>query len=201
MPRDQINKGDFIFHDDGPFRVCVFSRIMKEKGIEDAINAVVDINKKSKNHRILLDIYGQIDKKQIEWFERLRRTFPDYITYKGEIDNRDTNHILKNYYLTLFPTHFYTEGIPGTVIDSLFAGVPVLASNWENFDDILKEGYNGYSFKFNNYEDFLDKLVWCLNNPKIINKMKYNCLQSADHFSSTEAIQTIKKVVDRTYGK
>ena len=30
-----------------------------------------------------LDIYGQVDSEQIEWFESLERTFPEYIRYKG----------------------------------------------------------------------------------------------------------------------
>lgn len=39
-------------------------RVMKEKGIEDAVNAVNKINKLENRRVFILDIYGQIDKNQ-----------------------------------------------------------------------------------------------------------------------------------------
>ena len=38
-----ISKEDIEFEEE-PFKVCTFSRVMKEKGIEYAVNAVKDIN-------------------------------------------------------------------------------------------------------------------------------------------------------------
>ena len=51
-----------------PYKLCTFSRVMKEKGIEDAVNAVKKINEEAGRAVYILDIYGQVDSKQIEWF-------------------------------------------------------------------------------------------------------------------------------------
>ena len=59
------------------------SRIMKEKGIEDAVNAVKAINRELGRTVYTLDIYGQVDNSQTEWFKNLQKTFPSYIRYRG----------------------------------------------------------------------------------------------------------------------
>ena len=41
-----------------PYRFCIFSRVMKEKGVSDAIDAVNNINKKYGKQIATLDIYG-----------------------------------------------------------------------------------------------------------------------------------------------
>ena len=44
---------------------------MRDKGIEDAVNAVVSVNTDLGVQAFSLDIYGQVDGAQIEWFESL----------------------------------------------------------------------------------------------------------------------------------
>lgn len=45
-------------------RVCTFSRILKEKGIEDAIKAVKLVNDELGRDVFLLDIFGEVDNAQ-----------------------------------------------------------------------------------------------------------------------------------------
>lgn len=106
---------------------------MKEKGIEDAINAVKTVNKEAGRIVYTLDIYGQVDSRQTQWFENLKNTFPDYIKYRGLIDYDKSVDVLKNYCVLLFPTHFYTEGIPGTILDAYAAGIPVISCKMGKF--------------------------------------------------------------------
>lgn len=55
-----------------PLPLCTFSRVMKEKGIEDAVNAVKSVNKYFGRVVYTLDIYGQVDSNQTGWFDNLR---------------------------------------------------------------------------------------------------------------------------------
>ena len=49
-----------------PLNICTFSRVMKEKGIEDIVNAVKEVNEKYKKTIYTLDIYVQLmSNKQI----------------------------------------------------------------------------------------------------------------------------------------
>ncbi len=80
---------------------------------------------------------------------------------------------MKKYDLLLFPTKYYTEGIPGTIIDAYFSGLPVLVSRWENHNDILYEKRNRNNvYEFDCIEDFEIKLEYLVNNQEMLEKMR-----------------------------
>ena len=47
-PLEILSKDQLVFPKDEPYKLCTFSRVMKEKGMEDAINAVKAVNEKYK---------------------------------------------------------------------------------------------------------------------------------------------------------
>lgn len=182
---------DLIYSREAPYKLCTFSRVMKEKGIEDAINAVKEVNSSCDKTLFTLDIYGQIDSAQVEWFEKLKEDFPSYIEYKGLVPYDKSVEVLKNYFALLFPTRFFTEGIPGTIIDAYAAGVPVISAKWESFTDIINDNQTGIGYKFNNVED-LKKKLWDITNGTLdINALKLNCLNKSKEYTSKEAIKTL----------
>ena len=138
-----LKEDELVYNTEKPYKLCTFSRVMKEKGIEDAVNAVKAVNEKYGETIYTLDIYGQVDAEQTDWFENLKNTFPDYVKYGGLVPFDKSVDVLKNYFALLFPTHYYTEGIPGTIIDAYAAGVPVISAKWENFGDIIEENITG----------------------------------------------------------
>lgn len=174
-----------------PLKVCTFSRVMKEKGIEDAVNTIININKKYNKTVYQLDIYGQVDTYQAEWFNKFKEKFPQYINYCGIIDYDKTTKVLKDYFLLLFPTHFYTEGIPGTIIDGYAAGVPVIAAKWESFKDVVDDGKTGYGYEFNREERIQFLLEDILKNKNKIIEMKINCINKAKDFSIEEIMKIL----------
>lgn len=56
---------------------------MREKGIEDAVNAVVTANIVLGFQAFSLDIFGQVHGAQTDWFNSLRKEFPSYVRYGG----------------------------------------------------------------------------------------------------------------------
>ena len=165
-----LDKKSLIYQNEEPLKICTFSRVMKEKGIGDLVKIVKEINCDKK--RIELDIYGQIDAQQTEWFNELKNDFPDFIHYGGTIPFDKSVETLKNYFMLIFPTRFYTEGIPGTIIDGYAAGIPVLSAKWESYSDVVDENKSGVGYEFNNVKSLKNKLLYCVNNPEIVNEMK-----------------------------
>ena len=98
-----LDESELIYQYNEPYKLCTFSRVMKEKGIEDAINAVTSINNEKKRVVFTLDIYGQIDDNYKERFDELKSAFPDYIKYKGVVDFDKSVDVLKEYMALLFP--------------------------------------------------------------------------------------------------
>ena len=63
-----LKEKELVYNINKPYKLCTFSRVMQEKGIEDAIEAVKTIKEKSKEIIYTLDIYGQIDENYKERF-------------------------------------------------------------------------------------------------------------------------------------
>lgn len=185
IENDKLN-----FNHTEPYRLCTFSRVMKEKGIEDAIEVVKKINEESRKEVYQLDIYGAIDNNYKEEFENVMKKAPEYVQYRGCIDSNKSIEILKEYYLLLFPTRFNTEGIPGTIIDALAAGIPIVASNWENAREIIEEGRNSLIFEINNTSEFYEKLKEALDYEKIF-EMKSKCIEDSKKFTSKIAMSNL----------
>jgi len=172
-----------------PLRLCTFSRVMKEKGIEEAVQAVAAVNARYGREVYTLDIYGGVDSGQTEWFAKLKETFPPYVRYMGVVPYHKSVQILKDFFALLFPTRFYTEGIPGTVIDGFAAGVPVISTKWENFGDMITEGITGLGYGFHDGDGLEIALCRMAEHPEQILSMKTNCLTEAVKYTPREVIR------------
>lgn len=177
-----LKEEDLLDKSSEPFRFCIFSRVMKEKGIEPAVEAIQNINKQYGWNICSLDIYGQVDSNQVEWFNELQKSFSSAVKYNGIIPFDRSVDVLKDYYALLFPTQFYTEGIPGTIIDAYAAGLPVIASEWESVRDIVDADVTGISYDFDK-PDLLQKCMeQFIENPQMVNGMRKNCLAKAEEY-------------------
>ena len=156
-------------------KVCIFSRIIKEKGIKESINSIIKAN--SILNKFELDIYGVISDNYKDEFENIINNCPDYIKYKGTIDYDKSVDVLNNYDVMLFLTYYKNESFAGTILDAFFSGVPIIASDWNSNFEILKDGVTG--IKINNIYDVVECLIDLYNNKEKLNKMKKNCLNES----------------------
>lgn len=179
-----------------PLSFCIFSRVMKEKGVTDAICAFDRLNKEAGKEVCLLDVYGPIQEEYKAEFLELCERYSSVVKYKGVVNPSQSVEVLKNYYMLLFPTLFYTEGIPGTIIDAFSAGVPVLASEWESCRDVLSEK-DSITYKFNDQEELYKQLRYCVANIDVINAYRKECLESVKKFSMEAAINKIWDLIYR----
>lgn len=194
-PLSIINKNDLDTSYSEPYRLVTFSRVTEKKGIGTAANIVMKLNKKYGRKVFTLDIYGPVDPGDDEsWFAELRKSFTDAITYRGNAPFDKSVEILSGYFALLFPTQYFTEGIPGTIIDAYAAGVPVIASKWKSFADVVEDGVTGLGYNFNtttDLEEIMDKIV---TDPSIITNLKKGCVRKANDFLPQNAI---KPLIDR----
>lgn len=175
-----------------PYKLCTFSRVMQEKGIADVVTAVKAVNERLGRTVFILDIYGQVAQDQTEWFDQLQREFTEGIRYCGAVPFDRSVDVLKNYFALLFPTRFYTEGIPGTVIDAYAAGLPVIASEWENFAEMIEHGVTGYGYSFDDVHALSDILLEVALAPHKILSLKNNCLQRAERYLPQQVIDVLR---------
>ena len=183
---------DLVYSYSPPFKLCTFSRVTKEKGISDIIEVVKKVNSEQNFTAYTLDIYGPIDKNYSDEFGDISKNFPKYIQYKGEVKYDGSVNILKQYFALVFPTKYYTEGVPGTIIDAYAAGVPVIASKWESFEDVVNDGITGIGYEFNNNDDLKSVLDSILFEPDLIIEMKKACLLKSKEYLISKLNKTLK---------
>ena len=186
-----IEKKDNVHFTEPPFKLCTFSRVMKEKGIEDAINAVSAINEMFSKPVCELDIFGQVDASQRQWFEDLKLSFPNFIRYSGIIPFDKSTEVLANYFLLLFPTYYDGEGFAGTIIDAFAAGLPVVASEWKYNPELISDGKTGLLFETHNVQQLINKILWSIKNVDIIESMRLNCASKAKMFLPENALSNL----------
>lgn len=185
-----LKESELVYHHTEPYRLCTFSRVMKEKGIEDAVNAVKTVNEQAGRTVYTLDIYGQVDSVQTEWFNESKSTFPSYIKYGGLVPFDKSVEVLKNYFALLFPTYYEGEGFAGTLLDAMAAGVPVIASDWRYNPEIVNEK-TGYVYPTHDNHVFVATLISVGNNPDLLLSKKSDCLKEAEKYRAENVIQCL----------
>jgi glycosyltransferase involved in cell wall biosynthesis len=164
---------------------------MQEKGIEDAITAVEKVNTRYNRPIFSLDIYGQIEGTDAEWFKNLQKSFPKYINYCGVIPFDKSTEVLKNYFALLFPTYYEGEGFAGTVIDAEAAGVPIIASDWKYNAEVVVDGKNGRLFPTHDVESLTQHLIEIYENQIEWNAKKVFCLMDARKYEPNKVMKIL----------
>lgn len=177
---------------DNYIKIVFMARIHPLKGVD----LLFELDKRLKElniKNVRIDIFGPVFSEYKSVFSK--KLHNSSVSYKGVIDPNDIHHTLSNYDLLLFPTKYYTEGFPGTILDAYIAGIPVIATNWLNAKEFIKEGYTGYITPFNESEEFINKVLYLINHPEIIKRLKNEVIRYRDRYSAAEAAKILRRAV------
>lgn len=163
-----------------PYKICTFSRVKEKKGILDIINVVNQINKEFNDKVYVLDVYGPIEK---EFEEKFYLNLNEDIIYQGELSQEQILKTLSKYFLLVFPTKYYTEGLPGTLIDAYLCGLPVVASKWGAAHEFINDS-TGFIYEMGDLEQLKQILISLAKNPKIVENMRQNCIRESKKYYS-----------------
>ncbi len=63
-----------------------------------------------------------------------------------------------------------SEGLPFNIMEAMAMGLPVVATDVKGHQDLVKQGINGYLYKFNNEQGFIETVLQLINDEKYIGK-------------------------------
>ena len=169
------------------------ARVHPFKGVE-VLFKIEEKLKELKINNFSIDIYGPIFQEYSDQFLSKINNHTN-IQYKGIVEPADVYNVMKNYDLTLFPTRYYTEGFPGTILDSYIVGVPVLATNWLNAKEFIDNDITGYIVDFDNPNLFVNKVVDLVKNPNNIYKLRKNIVILRNQYSANKAWEILEKSI------
>lgn len=187
----KLEPSDLKYDFDSFYPLCTFSRVSKDKGIEDAIEAVRQLNVKYGKQLFSLDIFGKVDSDQKEWFENLLKTIPPYVSYKGEIAFDKSTEALKDHFALLFPTYYPGEGFAGTIVDAMAAGLPVIASDWRYNPEFVNDNHTGFIFKTHDVNELASKIDCLYSNHELYRNMRKEALEESQKYKPQEVIKRL----------
>ncbi|MFC4557936.1 glycosyltransferase family 4 protein [Virgibacillus kekensis] len=154
LPGSGVNLLHFSFMEYPPpdvIRFLFIARVMKEKGIDQYLDAAEYIKRKypDTEFHILGALEGSYEIKLKEMQAK------GIIQYHGL--QSDVRKFHKFSHCTVHPT-YYPEGMSNVLLESSSCGRPVITTNRSGCREIVNEGVNGYFVEQENSQDLIKKI-------------------------------------------
>lgn len=173
-------------------RLVFMARVSKMKGVETIFKLAKILNEKLNNSlSVEIDFYGAIKSDEEDFFrEEIERT--PLVKYKGVLQPENIHTTLSAYDVLLLPTRYFTEGLPGSVLDAYIAGLPVVVTQWKYAHEFVDNNVSGLITKWNDEDDFVNSVLRLCENTALIESLKLGAREKAQQYSPEAAVSIIK---------
>ena len=135
------------------------ARVIKEKGIDQYLEAAQYICKKYSN--ISFHICGSCD--DITYKEKLQELQElGVVYYHGDVN--DMSKIYERVSCTIHPT-YYPEGLSNVLLESCASGRPIITTNRSGCREVVDDKKNGFIVKMKDSQDLISKIEKFLELP------------------------------------
>lgn len=159
LPGSGVNLKRFSTKDypnDDVIRFAFISRIMKEKGIDQYLEAAKTIKEKYKN--VEFHICGFCEK---EYEGKLNEYNENGIViYHGMI--RNVSEFLENIHCVVHPT-YYPEGLSNVLLEACATGRPIITTDRSGCREVVDNGINGYKISQKNTQELVEAIDQFIN--------------------------------------
>ena len=175
----------FIMNDDkdkNKLHILFLGRLIERKGCHVLLKALSNIPADILQH-ISVDIVGDGPSKQKIVQLVNKYNLSNIANIHGETSMPEL--FLKNSDIAVFPS-LYGEGLQGVILESMSAGVCVIATD-TNMNKKLLGSNRGFLIKANDHKDISKKILFCFNNRNLVVKYGRNAHNYvAEKYSWTE---------------
>ena len=161
IPGSGINVDEFPYveypENNGVLKFLFIGRIMRDKGIEELIEAAKQVKKEYSN--IQFDALGYCEDEYREKAELLKQE--NIIIFHGA--NNNVREYLISCNAIIHPTHH--EGMSNVLLEAAATGRPVLASNIPGCKEIFDDGESGFGFEAKDTDSLIFTIRKFINLP------------------------------------
>lgn len=182
-------------YSDNDFILFYAAEFIKRKNHRLIIEQLPSLSKKIPNIKILLAGRGELLVEMKKLAEHLRISrYVDFLGYRRDIPELVAMS-------DVGVSSSLQEGLPITVAEDMFAGLPVVVSYVRGHKEMVIDGFNGYFFDINKPEQFSDKIYELYKYPEKRILMGLNAKKSIQKFSIENAlaahISIYKSVIEK----
>ena len=170
------------------------ARIMKEKGIDQYLDAAKVIKDRHPNTRF--HVCGFCEDEYKGELNKLVGT--GIVEYHGLV--KDMKRIYEMASCIIHPT-YYPEGLSNVLLESCASGRPIIASNRSGCKEVVEDGINGFLVEQKNSQDLIDKieLFLSLSNEKMKEMGLAGRRKVENEFDRTIVITKYIKTLEQVY--
>lgn len=173
------------------FAVGMVARITFQKNPILFLNIAKEIVINKTNVKFILIGNGVLFKQCKKFLEDNR--LENKILLLGEKSPEETQDLLQSFDLFLLTSIF--EGLPLAIIEAMFSGLPIIASNVGGVRELVHDTYNGFLINNNSKEEFIEKIINIIENKESRKKMGENSIKIAGkNFRLERVIEDYKKL-------
>lgn len=187
-----------LHHEDGKLKLVFMARVNKMKGLDTIFAMCEKIKQNKLDNTISIDFYGQLQNQDgdVDFFNE-NITKYNFVKYNGPAEPSEIYGILEKYDAMLLPTHYYTEGLPGSVIDAYMSGIPVVVTKWKHATEFVDDEKTGLIIPFDDDgTELYDAVLRLLNNQELLSNMKSLSQKKGYDFSSDKAWELLQKYLN-----
>lgn len=192
-----LHEEDVRIIEDNHIKVCVFSRIYADKGVEDAIEAVKIVNDSLGGKYVALDLYGLVPNAYKGRLEELLEQNDGLVKYNGIIDYDKTVETLSKYFVMLFPTYYHGEGFPGNVIDAYNSALPIIATDWLYNSDVVLDNKTGLLVPIKSPKAISEAILKLYKDRKLRHSFAINSLREVPKYDPDKVLSTFFKKIEQ----
>jgi glycosyltransferase involved in cell wall biosynthesis len=160
------------------FHGVFIGRVDPVKGINEIIQADPLYHEK-----IRIDVYGPMSNEILEQdFESLK-----HVKYCGVLKSSEVTNILKQYQAFIFPSYHPGEGHPGSLIEALGAGLPIITTNKPFIYEVITEN-EGIIIPAKNAEELAKAINRLAEDEPLRQRLSENALQRSRLFDANVLI-------------
>lgn len=137
--------------DDGKDVFNFIGRVLKDKGIDEYLEAALLVKKKYPE--VVFNVIGMVDQPE---YEEVLRNYENKGIIKYYGFQTDLKEFITNSSCTINPS--YAEGMSNVLLESAACGRPVIASNVPGCREIIDDGISGYTFEVKDTSDLVSKI-------------------------------------------
>ncbi|WHZ02854.1 glycosyltransferase family 4 protein [Neobacillus sp. YX16] len=162
IPGSGVNLKEYTFREfpnDNILTFIFIGRIMKDKGIDQYLEAAKIIKDKYPNTRF--NLIGYVEKSQPHYNDKITLYEKEgYINYYGYQSN--VRPFIEEAHCIIQPSHG-GEGLSNVLLETAATGRVLIASNIPGCRETIEESYNGYTFAPKDTNHLVDKIEKFIN--------------------------------------
>ena len=165
---------------------------------------VAELNE-NKNQKLLIDVVEEIIKKQknvtllMVGEGKKKIDYQNIIEQKGLEKNikllgyrKDIGEILS--ITDICTASSLREGLPLNIIECMYMGIPVIATDNRGHRELIKDGKNGYIVKSPNIDIYKNRLEELIENPELRKKLGEKSKKMSEKYTIKNVIKDMEKI-------